>query len=352
MSLGLLMAGHADPFALADMAVQAEGLGFSDVWIADERFYREVYSLLSVIAMKTERIQLGPCVTDPFSRHPALTAMAITTLDDISRGRAILGLGAGISGFAEMEMPRPKPIRAIRESAELIRAMCSGEEVTYRGEVVVLNGGKLGYKPRRAALPLWIASNGPMGQEMSARIANAVIMEACGNTSEAESFRRRIDKAAEAAGRAKGSVKCIARLNLSISDDRAEAFEALRLRAARTLAAGRTHFDTLESQGLTLSEAVRARVADVPYKAGGAPYELIRHEVSDAIVAAVALAGTGADIQAQLGALFAAGIDGVIVAALPAKGMDAAATLEKFVNEAWRPAWSAAGRAPLETVAA
>ena len=111
MTLGLLMAGHSEASVHADLAAFVEELGFTDVWIADERFYREVYSLLTVIAMRTKRINVGPCVTDPFSRHAALTAMAIYTLDEISKGRAILGLGAGVSGFAEMDTPRPKPVR-------------------------------------------------------------------------------------------------------------------------------------------------------------------------------------------------------------------------------------------------
>jgi 5,10-methylenetetrahydromethanopterin reductase len=57
-------------------------------------------------------------VTDPFSRHPALTAMAIATLDEVSGGRGILGIGAGISGFAELGLYRSKPARAICETIE------------------------------------------------------------------------------------------------------------------------------------------------------------------------------------------------------------------------------------------
>jgi hypothetical protein len=51
--------------------------GFAAVWLADERFYREVYASLAQIALATSRVRVGPCITDPFTRHPALTAMAI-----------------------------------------------------------------------------------------------------------------------------------------------------------------------------------------------------------------------------------------------------------------------------------
>src|SRR5579864_4916654 len=106
---------------LVDRSRLAEASGYDAVWVADERFYREVYSTLAVLAQNTRRVQLGTCVTDPFARHPALTAMAIATLDEISGQRAILGIGAGISGFPELGIVRRKPAAAIREMVEVVR---------------------------------------------------------------------------------------------------------------------------------------------------------------------------------------------------------------------------------------
>src|SRR5205085_11735121 len=143
MSLQLLLLGDAPPGALAERARLAEAAGYSAVWLADERFYREVYSCLAVVATSTSRVMLGPCVTDPFARHPALTAMAIATLDEISGGRAILGIGAGISGFAELGLERKKPPRAMREAIELIRALLRGDEVDFNGEVIAFHHGHL-----------------------------------------------------------------------------------------------------------------------------------------------------------------------------------------------------------------
>jgi 5,10-methylenetetrahydromethanopterin reductase len=77
----------------------AEANGYSAVWVPDERFHREVYSCLGQIAAATSRVLVGPSVTDPYARHPALTAMAIATLDEISSGRAILGIGGVFRGL-------------------------------------------------------------------------------------------------------------------------------------------------------------------------------------------------------------------------------------------------------------
>jgi 5,10-methylenetetrahydromethanopterin reductase len=132
MHLELLMLGDVPVAQLTERARLAEACGFDAVWLADERFYRDVYGALAAIALATSRVRLGPCVTDPFARHPALTAMAIATLDEISGGRAVLGIGAGVSGFAEMGIRPYKPARAIREAVALIRGLLHGEQANVR----------------------------------------------------------------------------------------------------------------------------------------------------------------------------------------------------------------------------
>src|ERR1700757_845976 len=158
MTLQLLLVGDGPVAQLVERARLAEANGYSAVWVADERFYREVYSCLGQIAAHTAKIQLGPCVTDPYSRHPALTAMAIATLDEISGGRAVLGIGAGVSGFAELGIDRRKPARAIREAIELIRALLRGETVDCHGEVIAFDHGRLSFSPPHPDVPVYVAS--------------------------------------------------------------------------------------------------------------------------------------------------------------------------------------------------
>ena len=176
MSADLLVLGDAPVAAMVERVKLAEASGFGTVWLADERFYREVYSCLAMFAANTTRVQLGPCVTDPFARHPALTAMAIATLDEISGQRSILGLGAGVSGFAELGIDRRKPPRAIREAIELIRALLRGEQVDFHGEIIHFNDGHLSFKPVRADIPIYVASNGPLGQRAAGALAEGAIM--------------------------------------------------------------------------------------------------------------------------------------------------------------------------------
>jgi 5,10-methylenetetrahydromethanopterin reductase len=191
VTLQLLLLGDAPVARLVERARLAEANGYSTVWVADERFYREVYSCLGQLAVHTSKVLLGPCVTDPFARHPALTAMAIGTLDEISGGRAILGIGAGISGFAELGIERKKPARAICEAIEVIRALLRGETVDYRGEVIAFNHGRLSFAPPRPEISVYVASNAPLGQRVAAEIADGVIMEACASAAELRAFSGR-----------------------------------------------------------------------------------------------------------------------------------------------------------------
>src|SRR5262245_14773404 len=112
-------------------AQRAEALGFGAFWYADERFDPETYVGLTACALATSRIKLGPAVTDPYSRHPALTAMAIGSLDDVSGGRAVLGFGAGSMGFENLGFTNHRPAATIRDAIAIVRQLWAGGPVNY-----------------------------------------------------------------------------------------------------------------------------------------------------------------------------------------------------------------------------
>ena len=148
---------------MVERAKLAEANGYDTLWVADERFYREVYATLAILAQHTTRVKLGTCVTDPFARHPALTAMAIATLDEISNQRAILGFGAGISGFPELghraqEAGRRDP----RDDRGRARA-AQGRDGRLPGRRDRFNNGKLSFKPVRADIPDLCREQRPAG---------------------------------------------------------------------------------------------------------------------------------------------------------------------------------------------
>ena len=335
MSIDLLILGNAPIERMLERVKLAEDNGYDTVWLADERFYREVYSCLTYFAQHTSRVKVGPCVTDPYARHPALTAMAIATLDEISNQRAVLGIGAGISGFAELGIDRKKPARAIREAIELIRMLLRGEKVTYKGEVIQFTEGKLSFAPVRSEIPIYVASNGPIGQKTAGAVADGAIMEACGNVQEVKAFRAVLDAGAKQAGRDPKAVRLSARLNTCIAADGGSARDALRPTVARLLGAARLKFLTAEEQGLTLPPDLVASVAGAAYASGFAPYLPLLPHVTDRHVRSFTLAGDIAEVTAQVIELRSAGVDDVIVMPFAAEGSTIEDTITKFGSQVW-----------------
>lgn len=335
MSLELLMLGNVPIAQMVERAKLAEASGYDTLWVADERFYREVYATLAILAQHTTRVHLGTCVTDPFSRHPALTAMAIATLDEISNQRAILGFGAGISGFTELGIVRRKPAAAVREAIHVVRELLKGETVDFHGDVISFTNGKLSFKPVRPDIPVYVASNGPLGQRMTGAVADGAIMEGCGSVEEAKAFRAILAEGAKKKGRDPSAVKVVARLNACVAADGKKARDGVRLGVARMLAAGRLKFGTAEAQGLTLPPEAIAPFANVHYAAGAVPYTPLLPLVTDRHVDAFTLAGTVDEVAAHMGALTQAGIDSFIVMPLACEGSTAEETLVKLGREVW-----------------
>ena len=133
---------------------EIEALGYDQIWVSNEKFFKDMYVVATVAAEHSSRPKIGTFVADPYSHHPALTASAVGTLDIVSGGRAMLGMGAGGTGFPVMGIKRTKPATAIKELIEIIRALWSGEVVDYEGEVVQCHNGRLTLKRAPTSLLL------------------------------------------------------------------------------------------------------------------------------------------------------------------------------------------------------
>lgn len=342
MRLELLMLPDLPAARLAERARLAEGCGFDAVWVADERFYREVYAVLARLALATRRVRLGPCVTDPFSRHPALTAMAIATLDEIADGRAVLGLGAGVSGFAELGIRPAKAPRAIREAVALVRALWRGERVDMAGEAVVFRDGRLDFAPLRAEIPIYVASNGRLGQRAAGAVADGAIIEACGSVAEAAAFRAEVERGAAAAGRDPQAVRLVARLNACVAADGGRARDIVRPSVARYLGRGALRLATAAAQNLLLPPEATAPLAKAPYADGVKPYLPLLPLITDRHVDALTLAGTREEVAAHVMALRHAGIDTILIRPLAGAGAAVEDTIAAF-GEIWPAILKASG---------
>lgn len=207
----------------------AEELGFEYVVHADQRFAgeKDVFVTLAADALNTSRVKLGPCVSDPFSRIPALLAVAIASLDELSGGRAVLGLGAGGSGFAQLHLERKHVNQAIREAIVMIKALLAGDVVNFDGQLFKLTDAQLKFTARRD-IPVYLATRSPMNLELAGELADGALIATYVSRDQLKFAVDRVRAGAEKAGRKLEDVKLISWVYTSISDDGHQAVENVR----------------------------------------------------------------------------------------------------------------------------
>ena len=152
---------------IARHAQLADECGFTHLtYIDSQNLCRDVYAMMTIGALNTHRIQIGHGVSNPYTRHPAVTAGATATIDELSGGRAFVGIGAGFSALRTMEMHDARPMREFRKSVEFIRAYTRGEEAEW-------GGVKCHSEWARRQLPIYMASAGIQSTRMSGRSPTA-----------------------------------------------------------------------------------------------------------------------------------------------------------------------------------
>lgn len=188
-----------------DYVRYAEERGFHAVWQAESRLVREATVPMAAFAAVTERIKVGSGVVTNWTRNPALLAATFSTLDDLAPGRIILGIGAWWDPLAaKVGIERRKPLKAMRETVEAVRALLANETVTYDGEFVQLDGVELDYvhQERRAKdVPIYIGATGMQMMELAGKIADGVVLNYLVSPAYNATAMEHLAAGADAAGR-------------------------------------------------------------------------------------------------------------------------------------------------------
>jgi alkanesulfonate monooxygenase SsuD/methylene tetrahydromethanopterin reductase-like flavin-dependent oxidoreductase (luciferase family) len=157
---------------LREIAVTAEAAGFDSIWLGDHMLYRgdgrgergpwDVWTALAGLAAATERVTLGPLVAATAFHEPGVLARMAATIDEISGGRFVLGLGTGWNEveFDAFGIPYDHKVSRFEEAFEIIRRLLAGERVTFAGTYYTVDDAVLLPKPARR-LPLMVGGHGP-----------------------------------------------------------------------------------------------------------------------------------------------------------------------------------------------
>lgn len=293
--LGLLMLPDIPVRSLQLRATRAEQLGYESLWVADEKFYRDPWVVLSALAQVTHNIRLGTGVTEPYARHPALLAMAIGTLEELAGARITLGLGAGGSGFPPMGVVRSRPAVAIRDAVAIIRSLLAGDRVTYHGEILSFREGSLNF--HAAEVPIYVAARGRAMLAAAGAIGDGVILAPFASVAGVRSGIERVRIGAEHAGVPLPQVAV--RIDVCIGETAREAQSAVKYFVALPLWSSYPGFAYAEDLGIHVPPLLRDLVARRDYRDIEAAAALLPMEMIDQF----AVAGTEADVAERLEAL-------------------------------------------------
>ncbi len=323
--LGVAFSGGPTASEIVDCVKLAESLGYESAWVA-EGHGGDQFAVLGACATATSNIQLGTSITSVFVRTVPTIAMAAATIDELSGGRFILGLGSSHKVQVEPEhgVPYGKPLTRVREATEIIRALIRDGNVHYEGETVRIESFDLWFEPRRPEIPIYIAAVFPKMTALCGEIADGIILTRSTLKTGPE-VAEQIAAGAARAGRDASQVTITSLLPTAVADTRAEALDLMRPGLA--LYAGFfPRYNRLVAEHGFAEEA--AAVAEAWSRGDRAAAE---RAVSDEMVDATSIAGTPADCRERLEAYRQSGMDVPIISPF-ARGPGAKAKFEAAIR--------------------
>jgi 5,10-methylenetetrahydromethanopterin reductase len=314
---------------LVELGRLAEDLGYWGLWYTDVRFARDCFVGLAAVASQTSRLHLGTGVVDPYSRHPSATASAIATLDEMTQGRAVLGLGTGGQGLKELGIEQKLQVAAMRETVEMVRALLRGETVSAAGKVVSLGGARLDFPPSRSAVPIYFATHGAQITKLAGQIADGILIANTLNPQAFDFYVGQLEEGMTKAGRPSGAVDIGLRVEACISDNDEAAFKVMRRRVASRVLGQYPHWEYLDAVGLTLPEAfVEIAKRSDARKATDEAAAVMPREIVESMV----LAGNAESCARQLARGLGPKITHLTVRPHAAPGEDVAPVIRAFIE--------------------
>lgn len=309
----------------------AEEAGFAAVWQAESRLVREATVPMAAFAAVTDRIKVGSGVVNNWTRNPALLASTFSTLDDLAPGRVLLGTGAWWDPLAaRVGIDRRRPLLAMRDAVEAVRALLADERVTYNGTFVHLEDVELDYvhQGRRPKdVPIYIGATGMQMMSLTGEIADGALLNYLVSPSYNTEAMHHLELGATKAGRTVDDLDRPQLVVCSLHEDRKVALDAARLLVTQYLGQ-QPHIMKASGVGADLLEDI-GRVLTWP-----ATHDQVvaaSRLVPDEVVQLVCAAGTEAECKAKVTEYLTTGATCAVLYPLG----DVEATIAAFGG--WRP---------------
>src|SRR6266498_4015527 len=312
----------------------AEEQGYDYAWIWDSHvLWQEVYPIFTLMAEATGRIKIGPCVSNPITRDPTVTASVLATLNEISGGRMVLGMGRGDSARRVIGKT-PVTVERLEWACRLIRDLAAGREVDYDGTKTQLKWS-LGHE-----VEIWVAAYGPKALRAAGRVADGLIMQLA-DPYIVEWSLPYVREGAEEAGRRFEDIQVMSAAPAYVTDDLAHARDQVRwfpaLVSNHVVDLVKRYSSTDLPQELTDFIAARDHYDYAEHGRTGAEHASF---VTDEVVDRFCVIGTADQCLAKLKELEALGVDQFNIYSMVD---DPAAVIESFGKQLI-PAFDGGGR--------
>jgi len=323
--LGIAFSGGATPAEIVDCVKLAETLGYESAWVA-EGHGGDQFAILSACAVQTSKIQLGTSITSVFVRTVPTIAMAAATVDAISGGRFILGVGSSHTVQVEPEhgVPYGKPLTRVRESVAVIRGLLRDGRTSYAGETVRIEGFDLWFTPLRPSIPVYLSAVFPKMTTLCGEIADGIILTRS-TLATAARVREQLADGANRVGRDPSAIAVTSLLPTAVGATRREALDALRPGLA--FYAG---FFPRYNRMMT-EHGFRDEAAAIAAAWARGDSEETERAVSDTLIDATNVAGTPEQCRQRIEAYRQSGIDLPILSPF-ARGPGAKAKFEAVIR--------------------
>ncbi len=209
------------------LAQIAEDKGFDAVWKGESNS-TDPLVLLSAMAARTQRIKLGTAIYHIYGRSPVTLGIQAATLQDLSEGRLLLGLGVANQPIASWHAGTfDKPIRRIREYADIVRQVATGERTEYHGEIYETSAFKLSWRPSYPHVPIFFAGLGEQMTRLAGRQADGVVVNMA-NPPMIREIVKRVSQGATDAGRDPSQLEYVIKVRVCMNADREKAKAKLK----------------------------------------------------------------------------------------------------------------------------
>jgi len=287
---------------MVETARAAEQAGAASIWMAQHMGWREAVAACGAFAVTTERAMLVPTAISPYLWHPVATAMSFATLAELAPGRAAVAVSIGnLLNLRESGWQPEKPVRAIREFVEDLRALWRGEAVSREAVSYRLDGARLHFEPP-GQIPVYIASTGPQVLGLAGRIADGVLLSGGISLAYTRQCLEHTEEGRKSAAHAAEDFSRASFIFFAVSENGKDAIDEVRRKLAYVFR-NKLQAGNIASAGLPIDhEAIIAAVERRDLDAAAAL-------VSDDAVEAFGVAGTPAQCRDSYAAYVAAGLD-------------------------------------------